>query len=379
MFKTGSPVKGIDFIDRKKNISVFEAYLNNNQHVMIKAPRRFGKTSLVKHVIQKQNDYTYIYIDIRRTVSLKMLYTQILDTAYSLVGIDNFIHQTKSALISLYKSLKSIKIGDIAEITLEHIQNDSDELELFLHSLDVVDKIALKLDVNIKFIFDEFQDIVKIADREILEQLRSVAQHHENITYVFLGSIESMMTQIFESKSSPFFHFARVMPLGGLDVDEVSLYIYSEFDNRKFMYDKKAIMKTLIFLQGHPDYSMQVFQSIFYRVLIDNERIDMALCLEVLKEVILENRAYLDELIQKTKSKKHLFKLLSSIANNISTDIPSKTLYNAHISLEDMGLIRNIGRGKYEIVDVFLNVLLQQDDGNMLMSSSSLEIDFFQK
>ena len=376
MFKTGSPVKGIEFIDRIKHIPVFEAYLNNNQHVMIKAPRRFGKTSLVKHVIEHQNTYTFIYIDIRRATSLKQLSSQILDKAYSFIGVDNFIHKSKSSLMTLYKTLQSIKIGSIAEITLGHIENDSDEVELFLHSLDAVEKIALKLDVNIKFIFDEFQEITKIADKEILEQLRSVAQHHENVTYVFLGSIESMMTQIFENKSSPFFHFARVMNLGGLDIKEVSVYIFDEFDKRKFIYDKEAIIQILDFLHGHPDYSMQVFQSIYYRTVLDNKKIDMDLCTEVLKEVILENRAYLEELIQKAKAKKHLFKLLSSIANNTATDIPSKTLYNAHVLLEDMGLIRNVGRAKYELVDVFLRVLLQQDDKHMLVDSSNLQIEF---
>ncbi|MCF6331261.1 MAG: ATP-binding protein [Sulfurimonas sp.] len=375
MFKTGSPVKGIEFIDRVKHIPVFEAYLNNNQHVMIKAPRRFGKTSLVKHVIESQNSFTFVYIDVRRATSLKVLSNQILDKAYSFVGVDNFIHKSKNTFLALYKTLQSIKLGKIAEITLEHIEKDSDETELFLHSLDVVEKIAVKLKVNIKFIFDEFQEITNIADKEILEQLRSVAQHHENITYIFLGSIESMMTQIFENKSSPFFHFARVMPLEGLDIGEVASYIYLEFNNRKFDYDKKAIMRILDFLQGHPDYSMQVFQSIFYRAVIDNEKIDMNLCVEVLKEVILENRAYLDELIQKAKAKKHLFKLLSAIANNTSTDILPKTLYNSHVLLENMGLIKNIGRGKYELVDLFLKVLLQQNNKNMLIQSSNLQID----
>ena len=32
MFKTGSPVKGNDFIDRKKHLPIFKAYLQNNQH-----------------------------------------------------------------------------------------------------------------------------------------------------------------------------------------------------------------------------------------------------------------------------------------------------------------------------------------------------------
>ena len=84
-----------------------------------------------------------------------------------------------------------------------------------------------------------------------------------------------------------------------------------------------------------------------------------------------------DELIQKAKSKKHSYKLLRAIANNQTTDIPSKTLYNAHITLENMGLIRNIGRGKYELVDIFLNVLLQQDNNAMLLDSSDLKLPKF--
>ena len=90
--------------------------------------------------------------------------------------------------------------------------------------MDTVNKIAVAKDINIKVVFDEFQDITNLYDKNILEILRSVAQHHENITYVFLGSIESIMTEIFESKISPFFHFASVIKLDGLDIDELFLY-----------------------------------------------------------------------------------------------------------------------------------------------------------
>lgn len=376
MFNTGSPVKGIDFIDRIKHIPLFKAYLDNNQHVMIKAPRRFGKTSLVKHVIEYQNDYDYIYIDIRRVTTLKSLSNQILDRAYAFVGIDNFIRKSKESLVGLLKTVQGIKLGEIAEITIDHIEKDVDELELFLHTLDVVDKIAIKQNINIKFVFDEFQDIIKIADKNILEQLRSVAQHHTNITYVFLGSIESIMTRIFEDKKSPFFHFARIMPLGGLDVQELSNYIFKEFDKRDFKYEKEAIKAILSFLQGHPDYSMQVFQSIYFRVLIDNNiTIDIDLCLNVLKSVVIENKAYLDELIQQTKNKKHLYELLSSIANNEISSLDSKTLYNTHSLLEDMGLIKKTGRGEYKLVDIFLNILLKKSNRELLLNADELKID----
>ena len=80
MFKTGSPVKGNDFIDRKKHLPIFKAYLQNNQHVMIKAPRRFGKTSLIKQVFEHEKSFHYIYVDLRRATNLTSLANQILET-----------------------------------------------------------------------------------------------------------------------------------------------------------------------------------------------------------------------------------------------------------------------------------------------------------
>ncbi|PHS59234.1 MAG: hypothetical protein COB17_01555 [Sulfurimonas sp.] len=378
MFNVGSPVKGKNFIDRVKHIPIFKAYLDANQHVMIKAPRRFGKTSLIKHVFEDNKNYKFIYTDIRRATSLNSLSNQILDKAYAFIGVDNFIYKSKESLIGLLKTIQGIKFGDMAQITLEYIEMDSDDVELFLHALDVVNKIAIKMDINLKFIFDEFQDIFKIADKNILEQLRSAIQHHSNVTYIFLGSIESMMTQIFEDKKSPFFHFTRIMPLGGLDTNELCEYIFDEFNKKNIKFEKKAIRLTITFLDGHPDYSMQVFQSIYFKAIIDKDIIDNDLCIKILKSVIMENRAYLDELIQKTKTKKHLHELLSSIANNDVSKLEAKTLYNAHMSLEDMGLIRNLSRGSYEVVDVFLNVLLKQNNNSVLIGED-IELSFINK
>jgi len=124
----------------------------------------------------------------------------------------------------------------------------------------------------------------------------------------------------------------------------------------------------LHFLNGNPDYSAQVLQALYYKTIIDTiKTIDYKLCLEVLTTVILENRAYLEELISKTKQKKHHYELLHAIANNNSVKLSSKSLYNIHISLEDMGLIKNIERGKYIINDIFLEVLLQQKDEGLFL------------
>ena len=68
MFKSGMPVYGKEFIDRKQHIIKFNTYIKNNQHIMIKAPRRYGKTSLIVHLFE-QNNYNKIYIDVKRATS----------------------------------------------------------------------------------------------------------------------------------------------------------------------------------------------------------------------------------------------------------------------------------------------------------------------
>lgn len=373
MFKTGSPVKGNDFIDRKKHLPVFKAYLENNQHVMIKAPRRFGKTSLVKQVFEHEKSFNYIYVDLRRATNLTSLANQILEKAYGFAGIDNFLQQFKKSITELLKTIQSIKIDEVGEITLKHLENGiKDEREYFLHSLEVVEQISLKKELNIKFILDEFQDILRISDDFILEQMRSVIQHHENVTYVFLGSLESVMTKIFSSKASPFFHFARIMSLGGLDIDELFEYASNVFKKQKVEFDE-ALLKTIKFLNGHPDYSAQVLQALYYKTIIaDIQMINYEVCLEALTTVIFENRAYLEELISKTKQKKHHYEVLHSLANKYDVELSSKSLYNIHVSLEDMGLIKNVERGKYIINDIFLEVLLQQKDEGLMLEQQLL-------
>ncbi len=374
MFHTGSPVKGDNFIDRKKHLPLFKAYLDNNQHIMIKAPRRFGKTSLVKHIFDYEKNYEYIYIDIRLNYSLESLTNQIINKAYELVKIKNFVKQVKDSMFNLLQSIKTITIPEVAELSIDYISKPSQPIELFIHSLDLVDKIANSKGINIKVIFDEFQDITNLYDKNILEVLRSVAQHHSNITYIFLGSIESIMTKIFESKSSPFFHFASVIQLDGLDIDELYNYTIKEFDKKDIKYDKDVLYKTIKLLQGHPEYSAKVLQTLYINAIINNSIIDEEKSLEAISYRVIENRAYLDEIISKLKTKKHHFELIYNLANDLQPTLTSATLYNTYISLADMGLIKKIEKGKYKIVDIFLEILLKQTDNRMLAFDNKLEL-----
>lgn len=364
MFKTGSPVKGDDFIDRTKHIPLFRTYLDNNQHIMVKAPRRFGKTSLVKHIFEYMGGYEYIYIDFKRQSDLEQIAHIIIDKAYKLLGIEGFVRSvlstSRDALVGLLKSLQSIKMDGLGEITIRELSGNKNSVELFLHALDVVNEIAGKKGVNIKFVADEFQDIDIMSPKGTLDRFRSVIQQHEHVTYIFLGSIETLMSRIFEEKKSPFFHFAAPVQLLVFDSSEVFEYAKEVFDKQNIT-NVDLVQNILEFTKGHPDYTIQALQKLYFKTLAQKiTALDDTLIKTVLSDVIDDNKAYIDELITQAKQKKHHLEILTDISNKRQSTIDTKSLYRIRSSLEDMGLIRKIGLGQYQINDVLLECTLRQ-------------------
>ena len=365
MFRVGMPVTGNDFCDRKKHLPFFQACLDNNQHIMIKAPRRYGKTSLVKELFSL-NNYEVIYIDIKRAKDLKHLGDLIIDESYKLFGVDGFLQKTKDSIISLLKEIKgklTIKLQNIAEITLQRLEKkeDIDEVEYFLWALDIVEKLASKENINIKFALDEFQDII-LFEKDILDKMRAVIQHHKQITYIFLGSIESIMTKIFSNKSSAFFHFVRVIHLDGLDIDELYDYVGEYFKKERIKFDD-GLKDIFVFLEGHPYYCMKFMQILHYDTLI-NKKISLNktdyLC--AFEETFFDIKSYLEDMVNKLRVKKYHYEVLYNLANKKSQALSADMLYKTFKSLEDMGFIKKLSRANYKIDDKFLELLLNEEN-----------------
>ena len=79
--------------------------------------------------------------------------------------------------------------------------------------------------------FDEFQEIQRI-DPFLLNWMRSSFQRHKGISYIFLGSKQSMMEDIFASTHSPFYEFAVKMNLSLISHDELSGFIKEKFSEK---------------------------------------------------------------------------------------------------------------------------------------------------
>ena len=81
--------------------------------------------------------------------------------------------------------------------------------------------------------------------------LRSVIQTHKNINYVFMGSSESMIREIFEKKDSPFYRFGSLITLGKIPTEKFRLFLEYRFTG--FTEDAGSISEAILKItDSHP-------------------------------------------------------------------------------------------------------------------------------
>ena len=111
-------------------------------------------------------------------------------------------------------------------------------------------------------VLDEFQEIRDLAPK-FDRQLRSIMQEQKNINYILLGSQESMMSEIFENKKSPFYHFGEMMRLGKLPRDEFHHYLSERLNNCFPDICEELADRILDYTLCHPYYSQQLASNIW--------------------------------------------------------------------------------------------------------------------
>jgi AAA+ ATPase superfamily predicted ATPase len=283
------------------------------------------------------------------------------------LNINNFWENFQTGIIKFLRSLKpklSIKLYKIVELSIEHLEKmpqQPDEVTLFLESINLIQSMADKLNLQVKIALDEFQDIYNLTqDKKIIDKLRSTIQHHNNLAFIFCGSHESLMNQIFLDKRSAFFHFSRVISLGALGQQELYEHIINKFAIIKVTIDAAELLNTLNILECHPYYSMKTMQILHGLVIINKlKHISADLLQQALDIAYEETKTYLEDIINYVKLKAHHFDMLISIAKKLPSSLEPLNSYRVKQSLVNMGLIRQIKRGEYIIIDAFLKCYLK--------------------
>lgn len=249
-FKFGTLVDNEYFTDRVMEQQHISSMLESPNHIVLISPRRFGKSSLVKRVVRKSGR-PFISLNMQQVTCVEDLAAMILKGVFKLHPWEKVKHLL--ANFRIIPTISTTPLGDSVEIGFQPTSNLSALLE---DALSLVEHVSTPENRMI-VVFDEFQEIMEV-EKGIDRKLRAIMQEQQHVNYIFLGSEESMMTDIFERKKSPFYHFGMLMRLKKIPFEDFHSYITERIQPIVSSDANRIAEEILAFTQCHPYYTQQL-------------------------------------------------------------------------------------------------------------------------
>ena len=252
-FKFGTVVENSFFTDRQNELQHIKSVLNSENHLILISPRRFGKTSLVVKALRESNR-KHIMLNLQSVVSTEDFAARLLKEIFKIYKFEKVKHFIKN-----FRIVPTISLNPMTDGVDVSIMPMVDNRVLIEDVFALLQAIASEED-RLIVVLDEFQEI-KSIDKNLDRLLRSIMQLHKNINYLFLGSQESMMREIFEKKKSPFFHFGQLLHLDKIPCDDFKLYL---LERLSFVDNADEICNEILaFTKCHPYYTQQLASQVW--------------------------------------------------------------------------------------------------------------------
>ena len=249
-FKFGTIVEAEYFTDRIKEVAYIGQFLKSANHLVLISPRRFGKSSVVNKAV-KESGRKSLTLNLQSVTSVPDMSAKLLREFFKTHQIERVRH-----LITHFRIIPTVSTNPLTGAMDVSFQPGAPEGELLEDVLMLLERAHSEKD-RLIVVLDEFQDIRDIAPN-LDRQLRSIMQQQKHINYILLGSQESMMTDIFENKKSPFYHFGELMRLGKLPRPDFHAYL--EHGLHSVFPQTSALLADgiLDYTDCHPYYSQQL-------------------------------------------------------------------------------------------------------------------------
>lgn len=254
-FKFGTIVEEEYFTDRVNEVAYIKQFLKSANHLVLISPRRFGKSSVVAKAL-RESKRKHITVNMQQTTSVPDLSAKLLREFFKMHPMGRVRH-----LINHFRVIPTVSTNPMTGSIDVSFQPDVDGIVLLEDVLTLIEKAHSEKD-RMVVVLDEFQEIRDIAPK-LDKQLRSIMQEQKHVNYVLLGSQESMMTDIFENKKSPFYHFGELMRLGKLPREDFYSYL-SERLKAVFHRNYGELSDGILDYTGcHPYYSQQLAANVW--------------------------------------------------------------------------------------------------------------------
>lgn len=355
------------FCDRKvETNSILEA-LNNERNITLIAPRRIGKTGLIHHVfaqIKEQDPSVYcFYIDIFATKNLTQ-FIQLL--AHNIIGKLDSPSKTALRRVSEFfgsfrPTMKFDARSGLPTFSIDISDNQQEQ------SLERIFEYLKESGKRCYIALDEFQQLMEYPEHNAEALLRSFIQFLPNVYFIFAGSRQHMMTEMFLSAKRPFFQSSQIVTLGEIDKDAYHEFASTLFARNKTSLDAEVFQYMYQRLDGQTWYIQTTMNRLYANHLktIKAKDVDSSI-----QELVNEQAAAFENYFSTLTSNQCAVLLAIAREGNVKSPLSSAFIKNHHLpALSSVRTALNAlieqqfvyqYQGQYIVYDRFFGIWLSQ-------------------
>jgi hypothetical protein len=260
-FVYGEVVPAAAFADRVIELDRLVADLAAGQKVFLISPRRYGKSSLVRHALAAMTRRGALTVEV--TVSSFSSYVAFLEGyARALVAAETRRDRARTWLREMIRSARAevrygVPAGPLGAVTVSFpgVRTDRDISRLAQEVFALPGRLAETHGRPVVVALDEFQAIGGFNGGSVEHALRAAVQHQRSVGYVFAGSEPSLMERMLGPRR-PFYKAGPVLRLEKIPPEEFAAFLDGRF-RRSGIKPEPGLGAAIVELAGNLPYDVQ--------------------------------------------------------------------------------------------------------------------------
>jgi uncharacterized protein len=363
------------FTDREDELRELTADMRNGQNVLVYAPRRYGKSSLVLRAAQEalRQKALVAYCDLMKTPTKERFAAALAKTIYS--DIASPVGQAFERAADLFRGLRIRPTMEVdptdgsLRFSFQAGRRKADIDDTIERLLELLGELAAERNRRVVIIFDEFQEVIAL-DKQFPNLMRAVFQAQPEVSHVYLGSKRHILERIFNDKNEPFWRSAKQLEIGMIAPAKFAGFIRKRFAETATEISDDAVDRLLEATGGHP-YGTQELAYFVWELASASGEGGVNEVEEALSRVLRSEHNHFAQLWDDAPHAQR--QLMIALANEPSGSIYSSDYHSRHelpsnptLQTALAGLIKKeiVGRngdGEYRIIEPFLAEWLKRE------------------
>ena len=378
LFPTDQPIPASQMIGRETDVREITTALGAGSNLVVAGPRRTGKTSVCDAAVGRlaKRGFYVVSIDLFRIASAaEFAEAFVATTLANRSALRRVIHQTRRAGRLVADALQTsavikskAQLGEELEIVFSPGLAARDPERYLDYALGLPGRIADADRKQVVVFFDEFQEIggahQPYGDPDRLtKRMRAIFQRTSGVSYLFAGSLEHLMRDLFTPAHRGLHQFGGFHDLRPIDAEAWEEGLNERFEADDCEVDPAALERIVEYGEGQPRSTMLIAQkSHLATVELETRLIDLGVVEQGLLAAMATDRIAHEQIVERIRRSHRLgLAVAERIAHGqtVYRGLPRGGVRRALEALRDAGIIESGGRADWRVSNPLLRRYLQ--------------------